>query len=235
MKTPLQDAVTAAGWTWQRRIRHVLIVPFSHSRTSSLTVGADGRHVSNALTGGMRTDAGAKLNPAFRASTRTLWPLAKSSLFKSSLLVSSLFTMATASAQEATTIKVGFVLASNVTAPVPTQGHHTAYSATLILSGANRVTERWESENVRGTNSSYHSNDSGLGSRWRVVAPNTIKASWRMPNYTKSVTVRVSGKTCTVNFETQLLPGETDYKTRYGQVTFVHSKPVMIDPTCSIQ
>ncbi len=145
------------------------------------------------------------------------------------------FLMANAAAQEATIIRVGFVLAFDVTAPVPTPGHHSAYSATLTLSGTNRVTERWESENVKGTNSNYHSNETDLGSRWRVVALNTIRASWQMANYTKSVTVRVSGKTCAVNFETKLFPGETEYKTRAGRTIFIHSKPVMLDATCSIQ
>lgn len=160
----------------------------------------------------------------------TLFPRSASTV----LWVAGLFGLATpttASAQEATVIKIGFVLASNITAPIPKPGHHAAFSATLILSGNNRVSEKWEAENVRGTNSNYHSNDTGLGSKWRIVSPNTIKASWRMANYTKSVTVRVSGKACTVNFETQLFPGETEYKTD----NFTHSKPSMLDPTCSIR
>lgn len=146
-----------------------------------------------------------------------------------------LFLIMTASAQEITTIKIGFVLASNIISPVAIPGHHAAFSATLSLSGANRVTEKWEAQNFKVTNSSFHSDDTDLGSRWRVVAPNTIRATWQMANYTKSVTVRVSGKTCTVNFETRLFPGETRYEVRTGGAVSIRSKPVMLDPTCSIQ
>lgn len=156
-------------------------------------------------------------------------------IFLGVISICGLATPATASAQEATVINIGFVLISNVLTPVPAPGHHTAYAATLILSGNNRVTEKWKSENISGVNSNYHSEDTGLGGRWRVVSPNTIMASWQMLNFTKSVTVRVSGKACTVKFETQLVPGEAEYKTKRGGTVYTFSKPSMLDPTCSIQ
>ena len=38
----------------------------------------------------------------------------------------------------------------------------------------------------------------------------------------------------TVRVDTQLDPGEGYYKTRYGGITFSHTKPEMIDPVCTV-
>ena len=52
-----------------------------------------------------------------------------------------------------------------------------------------------------------------------------------MPNYTKTVTVRVTGKSCSVVFDTQLDPGEAYYRTGSSS----HTKPKMIDPVCTVE
>jgi hypothetical protein len=139
-----------------------------------------------------------------------------------------------ACAQEQTTVKFSFVLQTNVVEPVARPGQHSGYSATLMLTGK-RVNEQWTSVKLSGTNSNYHRDNSGLGGRWHVISPNTIGASWRMLNYTKSVSVRVSGKLCSVSYSARLDPGQTLYKGKIDGALFAYTRPVMIDPSCSIQ
>jgi hypothetical protein len=143
-------------------------------------------------------------------------------------------TMAAAADGE-TVIKLGFVIRKEMIAPVRISGHNEAYSATLVLSGGNRVRELWQAQSVTGTNAQFHSDDSAIGTKWRVVSPNTIMASWRLSTYTKTVTVRVSGKSCSVSFSTSLLPGETEYQVVSRRAIQKFEKPEMIDPRCTIQ
>jgi len=133
-----------------------------------------------------------------------------------------------------TTIKLSFVLLNDFLAPTATPGHHSAYSAELVLSG-NQIRERWESQSVGGTNSNYHADNTRVGGRWRVLSPNTIQASWPLVTYDKIVTVHVSGKTCTVNFDTQLHPGQTEYQFRNKGTLWTTTKYRMIASTCNIQ
>jgi hypothetical protein len=139
-----------------------------------------------------------------------------------------------ASAQEQTTIKFSFVLQADIVEPTARSGQHAGYSATLVLSGKG-VNEQWTSVKLSGTNANYHRDDTGLGGRWRVLAPNTIGASWRMLNYTKSVTVRVSGRSCSVSYSSHLDPGQTLYRGKIDGAIYGYKRPVMIDPVCSIQ
>jgi hypothetical protein len=136
---------------------------------------------------------------------------------------------------QTTTIKIAFLLATNVLEPTPTTGHHTGYSGTVTLSGGNRVTEHWKSEGVSGTNAAYHIDQSGLGGAWRVISPTSIRGTWRMVNYSKSVVIRISGKSCSVDYQAQLDPGEKIYRGKIGGVIYSYTRPTILDPTCVIQ
>ena len=87
--------------------------------------------------------------------------------------------LSSAWAMEQTTVKISFVLATDVVEPVARHGVHTGYSGTLVLTGK-AVNEQWTSVKLSGSNSNYHSDNSGLGGTWRVLSANTIGASWRM-------------------------------------------------------
>ena len=139
-----------------------------------------------------------------------------------------------ASAQDQTTIKFSFVLQTDIVEPTVRTGQHAGYFATLLLSGKG-VNEQWTSVKLSGTNADYHRGNAGLGGRWRVLSPNTIGASWRMLNYTKSVTVRVSGRSCSVSYSAHLDPGQTLYRGKIDGAIYAYRRPVMIDPSCSIQ
>ena len=134
-------------------------------------------------------------------------------------------------AEQAPIIKISFVLVFDIIEPRPVKQHHAGFSATVTLGGRNEIGEDWQAANVAGQRQ-YHSSRSELGKTWRVLSANTIRGTWRMPNYTKTVTIRVSGKACSVVFDTQLNPGEAYYKSREGNV---HTKPKMIDPVCTVQ
>jgi hypothetical protein len=136
-------------------------------------------------------------------------------------------------AEQSPRMKISFVLVSDIIEPRLIKAHHSGFSAILTLLGSNEVAEDWQQANVAGQRQ-YHSAQSGLGKAWRVVSTNSIQGTWRMPNYTKTVTVRVTDKTCSVVFDTQLDPGEAYYKTRYGSTIFSHTKPKMIDPVCTV-
>jgi hypothetical protein len=136
--------------------------------------------------------------------------------------------------EQTTTIKFSFVLTTDVVEPAARNGSHTGYSATLLLSGK-AVNEQWTSVKLSGANSDYYHDNGGLGGAWRVLSPNTIGASWRMLNYTKSVTVRVSGKSCSVSYATELDPGQALYRGKIDGAVYGYSRPVMTDPSCSIQ
>jgi hypothetical protein len=137
-------------------------------------------------------------------------------------------------AEQTSRIRIGFVLVSDIVEPRPTKGHHSAFSATLALSGRNAVGEDWQTTNVAGSRQ-YHAAQSELGRTWRVLSANTIQGTWRMPNYIKTVTIRVTGKTCSVVFDTQLDAGEAYFKTRHGNTMFSHTKRKMIDPVCVVE
>ena len=121
-------------------------------------------------------------------------------------------------AEEAPRIKISFVLVSDIIGPRPITGHHRAFSATLNLSGRNEVAEDWERVSLAGQRPT-----------WRMLSSNTIQGTWRMSNYTKTVTVRVTGKSCTVVFDTQLDPAY------YRSGNSSHTKPKMIDPVCTVE
>jgi hypothetical protein len=133
-----------------------------------------------------------------------------------------------------TTIKFSFVIQMNIVEPTARTGVHSGYSATMVLSGKD-IREQWTSVKLSGTNSNYHSDDSSLGGRWHVLPGNEITASWRMLNYTKTVVVRVSGRSCSVSFSAQLDPGQTLYRGKVDGRVYGYTRPVMMDPSCSIQ
>jgi hypothetical protein len=134
-------------------------------------------------------------------------------------------------AEQASTIKISFVLVYDIIGLSAVKQHHAGYSATVTLGGRNEIGENWQAANVAGERQ-YHSARSELGKTWRVLSANTIQGAWRMPNYTKTVTIRVAGKTCSVVWDTQLDPGEAHYKSREG---YSHTKPKMIDPVCTVE
>jgi hypothetical protein len=138
-----------------------------------------------------------------------------------------------ARSEEAPRIKISFVLVSDLVEPKPVKDHHSAYSATLTLGGSNQVGEDWQQTTVGGQ-APYHAAQSQLGKTWRVLSASTVQGTWRMPNYTKTVTVHVSGKSCSVTFDSQLDSGETTYKTRTGGVVYSHTKLKMVDPVCTV-
>jgi len=152
-------------------------------------------------------------------------------LLKALGVLSFVLTVSVGRAEQPSTIKVGFVLVFDVVAPRPVKQHHAAFSATVTLGGRNEIGEDWQAANVAGQRQ-YHSARSELGKTWRVLSANTIRGTWRMPNYTKTVTIRVTGKTCSVVFDTRLDPGEAYYKSRDGNS---HTKPKMIDPVCTVE
>jgi hypothetical protein len=150
------------------------------------------------------------------------------------VLLQLVLSASTGRAEQASKLKVSFVLVFDVIEPRAIKGHHSGFSATLTLSGRNEVGEDWQKANISGQGQ-YHSAQSELGKTWRVLSANAIQGTWRVRNYTKTVTVRVTGKTCSVTFDTQLDSGETYYKTPVGGVIFSHTKPKMIDPVCTVE
>ena len=138
-------------------------------------------------------------------------------------------------AEDQTVIKVAYVISLSFLEPKPIPGHHTGYAATITLSGGKNITEHWTSEGVSGVNSNYHSAQSGLGATWQVLGKDRIRGTWRLVNYSKSVLIQVSGKTCSVSFQTSLDPGQTIYRSRVGGIVYGYTKPIMIDPSCTIE
>jgi hypothetical protein len=134
-------------------------------------------------------------------------------------------------AEQVPNIKISFVLVFDIIEPRPVKQHHAGFSATVTLGGPNEIGEDWQAANVAGQRQ-YHSARSELGKTWRVLSANTIRGTWRMPNYTKTVTIRMIGKTCSVVFDTQLDAGEAFYKSRNGEI---HTKPKMIDAVCTVE
>ncbi|MDE2363358.1 MAG: hypothetical protein KGM42_11825 [Hyphomicrobiales bacterium] len=136
--------------------------------------------------------------------------------------------------QGETKIELGFVLAWDELKPAVRKGRLTAYSAELTLNG-NQVWEHWSRHDARSANAPYFDDEGGLGSAWRVVSASEIRGAWRVGNYYKFITVKVSGAKCSVAYTTQLLDGETQYTTKSGGVTRTFSRPRMIDPYCRIK
>jgi hypothetical protein len=149
--------------------------------------------------------------------------------------IASMVTTTGLAQQGDTVIKLAFVIRSDHTAPRNEPGHNAGYNGTLVLSGNNRVQEHWEARSATGTDGRYHADDSSVGSRWKVVSPNTISASWPQVTWVKTITVHVSGKSCSITFSANLMSGQNEYRTRYHGTVWTSSKPLMIDPSCTIQ
>ena len=135
--------------------------------------------------------------------------------------------------EEAPKIKISYIAVSDLVEPKPVKNHHSAYTATLTLGGSNQIGEDWQQTSVGGQRQ-YHAAQTQLGKTWRVLSANTVQGTWRMTNYTKTVTVHVSGKSCSVTFDTQLDPGQPYYKTVNAGVLYLHTKPRLMDPVCTV-
>jgi hypothetical protein len=100
------------------------------------------------------------------------------------------------------------------------------------------VREQWARTGVAGVNANFFGAQKSLGGgmgAWRVVSPTTISVSRREQNYTKFITVHVSGKSCSVTWQGQLDSGQANYRGLIDVAIHTHTKPAMLDSSCSIK
>lgn len=69
----------------------------------------------------------------------------------------------------------------------------------------------------------------------RVSGRQSLRFIWNLPNNSIIVNVNVRGQTCSATFQTNLLPGKTNYTFFDGSMYHTCGRPNMTSSTCTIQ
>jgi hypothetical protein len=69
----------------------------------------------------------------------------------------------------------------------------------------------------------------------RVVGRQSLRFFWNLPNNSLVVTVNVRGQSCSASFQTNLLPGKTQYTFFDGSMYHYCGRPVMTSSSCEIR
>jgi len=109
----------------------------------------------------------------------------------------------------------------------------------MVLHSDSKINEQTSSSGARGQQTASVSSLGGNspGVTYRVVGPSKIQRVLVAKNYVQTMTVSVSGKSCTAQVENALKPGQKlydAYSTQLG-VSALYSTLKPVGVTCSIQ
>lgn len=121
---------------------------------------------------------------------------------------------------DSVTIRAGYVTVQDRVRPDPRTGIRTRHEITILLSGRNRIDERWDSRSGRLSRNSAHvktlGGSAGEGSEaWRVLPGNRIRRTINREQSTTTLTISVTDQDrCELDVRYQLKPGYSEIKAR---------------------
>lgn len=129
-------------------------------------------------------------------------------------------------------------------APVQRSGIPVTHRFSITLSGKNQVSEShtasapgrsFSGSQVRVLGQS--GNDGVTGGVWRVAGPNRLVRIRNLPQSVETLTVAVSGATCTITASHRLKPGFHDFKflTIGKREWFTAAEPRVVSTSCTIR
>lgn len=138
-------------------------------------------------------------------------------------------------AGDTTTVQLDWTEIFDRVSPSPKDGIRTRKQATLSLSAGNQIAEAQSS--VSGKYNASSSRTDTLGGRWRVGQGNSLVKRQDYPHHTRTMTVRVEGRSCSLTVTHNLKVGFSDYVhpmlSRPGQ-NGIYSRIATVSASCSI-
>lgn len=144
-----------------------------------------------------------------------------------------------------TRINVSYTVGHDRIRPMPRDGIRVQHNHTIVLHGRNRVSES-RSASATGMRRNFHRSGSSelvLGQEtsrggWRVLGPSRLQRVFNHPQSTTTLTVSISGRSCSLSVVMRLKPGMTEYVypmlVRPGAYGYFRNSRA-IDPRCTIE